>query len=98
MHIIKRLRALPAVPKSVVTRVIVQKWEPLTDNEINSAFKGNETTQWWRSIVQLVEARRSELQESAAAFASQNNALGMAHDVGAHEALAALLIDLEQRL
>jgi hypothetical protein len=73
------------------TKVIILKSEPLTAAEITSAFKGNEGTQWWKALSQVINEWREENADSAASFAKDNNALAMAHDNGAHSVLTRLL-------
>lgn len=80
------------------TRVIVVKTEPLTDEEITSAFHGNENAQWYRALVQLINDLRLEFPLAAAQRAEGNNAIAMARDLGAYEALSNLLIVLERRV
>jgi hypothetical protein len=96
MHIIKRFRALPVVPKEV-TKVIVRTWTPLTEQEIEEAFKGNETTQWWRALVQILDESMNDYVSAAAQQAGLHNELAMAREIGAHEALSNLLTVLEKK-
>jgi hypothetical protein len=79
------------------TRVIIQKNEPLTDDQITQALKVSDQTSWWLALVQLIDGLRLEYPVSAAQSAGANNALGMARDLGAHEALSQLLLELEKR-
>ncbi len=78
--------------------IIVTRTEPLSDDDITRAFHGNATTEWWKALMQLIEQYRSEYPASAATCAGVNNALGMARDVGAHEALTGLMLELQRRV
>ena len=89
--------SIPAVPENVA-RVIVRSWEPLTENEIEAAFRGNETTQWWRALIQILQDSRDEYVAAASQQAAYNNPLGMAREIGAHEALSNLLTVLEKKV
>ena len=93
----KRFWTLPPVPE-IVNTVIIRNWEPLTENEIDQAFKGSENTQWWKSIVQLIDDARADYISAAAQNAATNNPLGMAREIGAHEALSNLLTVLEKKV
>ena len=97
MHIIKRFRPLPVVSKEV-TKVIVRTWTPLTEQEIDAAFKGNESTQWWRALVQILHDSTEGYADACAEKAGLNNPLGMAREIGAHEALSNLLTVLEKKI
>ena len=79
------------------TKVIVARWDPLSEDQITRALSVSEQTEWWRALVQLIEQYRNEYPSSADACAGINNALGMARDVGAHQALTGLLIELDRR-
>jgi len=76
--------------------VIVQNYEPLSEKEIELAFQGCETTQWYRALVQIMEATRQDYIERASGGADRNNPLGMARDVGGQEALSALMLKLSE--
>ncbi len=78
-------------------KVIVQTWEPLSDLEIDQAFKGCENTQWWRGLLQLIAQLQREHSDAAKGWIAANNALGVARDNGAVESLDELLSDLERR-
>lgn len=79
------------------TRVIVLRADPLTEDQITRALQVSEQTEWWRALVQLIDQTRAEFAGSAPTCAGNNNALAMARDVGAHEALTGLLLELEKR-
>ena len=79
------------------TRIIVTRTEPMSDDQITRALQVSEQTEWWRALVQLIDQFRAEYPESAAACAGSNNPLAMARDVGAHEALTQLLLQIEKR-
>ena len=96
MHIIKRPRPLPIIPEKLKT-IIVQKWEPLTENEIDAAFSGCETTQWWRALVQILEDSRTEYVSAATECSVANNQMLMSRWLGAHEACGDLLIVLKKK-
>ena len=77
--------------------IIVTQTEPLNDNQITAALKVSPQTEWWKALMQLIDQTRSEFAGSAPTCAGQNNALAMARDVGAHEALTGLMLELEKR-
>jgi len=79
------------------TKIIVTRTEPMSDDQITRALQVSEQTEWWRALVQLLDQFRTEYPASAATCAGANNPLAMALDVGAHEALTGLLIELEKR-
>ena len=72
--------------------------ERLTENEIDLAFQGSENSRWWKALVQQIEDYKSEYVEAAAQKAGLNNALGMAREIGAHEALNNLLTVLQNKV
>ncbi len=78
------------------TRIVVMRGDPLTDNEIAAALKVSKQTEWWRALVQLIDASRQDYIERTSGSADRNNPLGLARDVGAQEALTALLIKLAE--
>jgi hypothetical protein len=79
------------------TQIIVYTSTPLDDAQVSQAFKVSDQTQWWRALVQLIESYRSEFAAAAPQRAGENNALGLARDMGAYEALTSLLLELERR-
>jgi len=83
--------------QSLIPLLVIQKGDVLSDAQITSALRVGEQTMWWRALTQLIIQYRSEYAGAAPQNAAQNNSLGMARDVGAHEALSGLLIDLEER-
>jgi 3-deoxy-D-arabino-heptulosonate 7-phosphate (DAHP) synthase class II len=99
MRFTERLRALPTLQKAVknYTRIIVMSSDPMGDNEITHALQHIDATDGYRALIQLIDVLRTEYPVSAALCAGSNNALGMARDVGAHEALTQLLLELEKR-
>lgn len=78
-------------------RVIVQRGERMTENEVNQALRVSEQIQWWRALLQLIDDLRTEYYAASYQRPEVNNALGMAKDIGAHEALSGLMIELEKR-
>jgi hypothetical protein len=100
----KGLRALSIVSKTMKIdweskpRVIVQRSEPLKDDDITKAFAGvSDTVPWWVALVQLIEATRRNYIGRASSGVDRGNALSVARDIGAHEALSELLDNLETR-
>jgi hypothetical protein len=79
------------------TRVIIQPYEPMSDDAISLALKVSAQTPWYRGLVQMIEGFRNEFAASSAQRAGDNNALAMARDIGAYEALTGLLLKLEER-
>ena len=77
-------------------KVIVQKDGELTDVQIANALKVPQTTMWWRAVVQLIDATRQDYIVRASGGADRNNPLGMARDIGSHEALKELLSKLDE--
>ena len=69
----------------------------MTEKEMADALRGSEQAPIWRALIQLIEQLRSDFPVSAANCAGVNNALGMARDLGAHEALSQLLSVLGER-
>jgi len=72
-------------------RVIVMRGEPLTENEIKAAFRGNENTQWYKALVQVISEDRHNEALNAAAAAKSNNEMATASATGAYESLSGLL-------
>jgi hypothetical protein len=85
-------------PKVQTTKVIIRKTEPLDDAAITRAFKGNNGTQWWIALTQLIDDTRADYALGAANAAARNNALDMARLNGAQQAMVELLDDLEDRV
>lgn len=77
--------------KSEPARVIVLSGNPLTEAEIVAAFKGNQNTQWYKAIVQIVSEDRHNEAFNCAAYAEANNALAMASAFGAYKNASGLL-------
>jgi hypothetical protein len=77
------------------TKVIVLRGEPLDENQLTQALQFGDRT--WVALVQLIEGLRREHLETANGWVPENNALGIARDVGASEALTELLTDLNNR-
>ncbi len=73
------------------TRVIVQRWEPLSENEIKAAFRGQENAPWYRALVQILWDEQHKERINASAHTAANNALAIAADAGAYSALDAVL-------
>lgn len=71
--------------------------DPMDDKAITYALQHIEATDGYRALIQLIDVLRTEYPVSAALCAGGNNALGMARDLGAHEALSQLLLELEKR-
>jgi hypothetical protein len=78
-------------------KIIVLSQGLLSEEQMSSALRVSEQTMWWRALVQLIETSRNEFAASAPQQAGANNALALARDAGAYEALSGLLIDLEER-
>lgn len=78
-------------------QLIIQLGAPMTEAQMNEAFAVSDSTPWFRALVQLVDTHRQQFSETAPGWANTNNALGMARDNGAMEALSGLLIELENR-
>jgi hypothetical protein len=79
------------------TRIIVQRGEPMTDAEITQALRVSDQTEWYRALIQLIDQCRGEYQRAAYSGATINNPLSQASDIGAHEALTGLMLELENR-
>ncbi len=79
------------------TQLIVRRGEELTEAQMNQAFAISESTPWYRALLQLIDESRQEFGRTAATRTDDNNALAMARDMGAYEALSGLLVDLEER-
>lgn len=88
----------PVVQEELKPVVVVQTWSRLSEREIDDAFKGNETAQWWRALVQIIDDSRGDYLMAAAQNAPVNNPLGMALEIGAHQALSNLLTVLEAKV
>jgi hypothetical protein len=79
------------------TQLVVRRGDELNDEEIDRAFAVSDSTSWYRAVVQLVDNLRQEHVRLAPTWADSNNALAMARENGAAEALSGLLIELEDR-
>jgi hypothetical protein len=79
-------------------KIIIRNTEPLDDAAITRAFHGNEGTQWWKALVQVIDDTRADYALGAANRAADNNALDMARLNGAAQAMVELLADLEKRV
>jgi hypothetical protein len=90
------MRFLNREEESGYPAVIVQNHPPLSEKEIELAFKGSETTQWYRALMQVMETTRQDYIERASGGADRNNPLGMARDLGAGESLSALMLKLSE--
>lgn len=75
--------------------VIVQRSEPLTESEVKAAFKVSDQTQWYRALLQVIEANRGIWLVNAGACAQSNNPLAMAWNNGGENALSQLTAILE---
>jgi hypothetical protein len=82
----------------LTAKVMIRASEPLDDVAITRAFHGNEGTQWWKALVQLIDDTRADYALGAANRAADNNALDMARLNGAAQAMVELLADLEKRV
>ncbi len=78
-------------------KLVVYSGSELTDDQINDALSVSGSTLWYRAVVQLVDNLRQEHVRLAPTWADSNNALAMARENGAAEALSGLLIELEDR-
>ncbi len=78
-------------------KLVVYSGSELTDDQINDALSVSGSTLWYRAVVQLVDNLRQEHVRLAPTWADSNNALAMARENGAAEALSGLLIELEER-
>ncbi len=79
------------------TQLTVRRGGELTEAEMNQAFAVSEGALWYRALIQLVDDLRQEHIRLAPTWADSNNALAMARENGAAEALSGLLIELEER-
>ncbi len=79
------------------TQLIVRRGEELTEAQIDEALAVSESTPWFRALVQLIDYHQQTFVQTAPTWADTNNALGMARDNGAAQALSGLLIELEER-
>lgn len=80
-----------------VYHMIVLRGEPLTEQEIDAAFRGNANNQWYKALIQIINEYRMDYADKAAQHAVTNNPLGMARENGAYEALSNLLTVLDQK-
>ena len=89
----KRFWSLPSLPEMVKPPpiIIVQRGEPLTENEIKAAFQGNENAQWYKALVQIIDGDRHAEALNAAAASKMNNAMATASANGAYEFASGLL-------
>jgi hypothetical protein len=78
-------------------QLVVRRGDELTEAQIDEAFSVAESTPWFKAVAQLIDNLRQEHVRLAPGWADSNNALGMARENGAAEALAGLLIELEER-
>jgi hypothetical protein len=81
----------PFFKASELTNVIVVRGEPLTENEIKAAFRGNENAQWYKALVQIIHEDRHNEAINAGAAGMANNPLAMATANGAYQSLSGLL-------
>ncbi len=79
------------------TQLIVRRGDDLSEAQIDQILSVSETTPWFRAIIQLIDNSRQEFIQLSPSRAIDNNALAMACDNGAFQALSGLLIDLEER-
>ncbi len=79
------------------TQLIVRRGDDMDDAKIDQALAVSDTTPWYRAVVQLIDNLRQEHIRLAPSWADSNNALAMARENGAAEALSGLLIELEER-
>lgn len=82
--------------KSKTVSTLVVAGPPLSDNDITSELKSVSERQW-SALTQLLDQSRQEFAASAARCAVANNALSMASDSGAYEALSGLIELLNER-
>ncbi len=78
-------------------QLIVYRGNELSEEDIDAAFAVSGSVTWFRAVVQLVDNLRQEHIRLAPGWADTNNALAMARENGAAEALAGLLVELEER-
>ncbi len=78
-------------------KIVVYSGSELTDDQINDALSVSGSTLWYRAVVQLVDQFRQEHADAAPTWADSNNALAMARECGAAQALTGLLSELEER-
>ena len=88
----------PWTQKEPAGVVIVMRGQPMSDDEITRALKGNETAPWCKALLQLYDETRADYALGAANAAARNNALDMARLNGAAQAMVELLADLEKRV
>ncbi len=81
--------------KGTATLVIVGG-QTFSEKEITDEFKSMSFRQF-TAMIQLIDGFRQEHAASAARSAVQNNALSMASDIGAYEALSGLIEELNER-
>ena len=86
------MRFLNREEESGYPAVIVQNHPPLSEQEIKQAFKGSDTAQWYRALMQIMDTTRQDYIERASGGADRNNPLGMSRDLGASESLSALML------
>ncbi len=79
------------------TQLIVRRGDDLSEAQIDQILSVSESTPWFRAVIQLVDNLRQEHIRLAPSWADSNNALGMARENGAAEALSGLLVELEER-
>ncbi len=79
------------------TQLIVRRGDDLSEAQIDQILSVSESTPWFRAVVQLVDNLRQEHIRLAPSWADSDNALAMARENGAAEALSGLLIELEER-
>ncbi len=79
------------------TQLIVRRGDDLSEAQIDQILSVSETTPWFRAVIQLVDNMRQEQIRLIASWADTNNALAMAREAGAAEALSGLLVELEDR-
>lgn len=75
----------------IYARTLVAPFQRMSDDEIRRAFSGNQNTEWYRALVQVIWDDQHKERLNAAAEARANNALAMAAANGAYEALSGIL-------
>ncbi len=77
--------------------IVIWRGDDISDQDIDNSLAVSESTPWYRAMVQLIDNLRQEHIRLAPSWADSNNALAMARENGAAEALSGLLVELEER-
>ena len=77
--------------------LVIRSGERLNDEQMKDAFAVGETVLWWRAIIQIIEDYRLTSADNGYSACGENNPMGTAAAVGAHDVLSNLLNDLSKR-